>query len=107
MVREAFLLHVRPDKIAEYKEHHRTIWPEMQQALERHGWHNYTLFMRPDGLVFGYVETPEGLETARAGMRTEPVYARWQALMAPLFEPSAALKAGSTSTPLEEVFHLA
>jgi len=35
---------VRPDKIAEYREHHPHVWPEMLEALQRTGWHNYSLF---------------------------------------------------------------
>ena len=58
MERVAFQLKVREDKIEEYKEHHRAVWPEMLDALRRNGWHNYSLFMREDGLLFGYFETP-------------------------------------------------
>ena len=54
MKRIAFLLKVREDKIAEYVKHHESVWPEMLDALRRTGWHNYSLFMRDDGLLFGY-----------------------------------------------------
>ena len=36
-------------------------------ALAETGWHNYSLFLRPDGLLIGYFET-ESLEAAQAGM---------------------------------------
>ena len=54
MQRVGFLLKVKADRIDEYREHHRQVWPEMLAALKRQGWHNYSLFMRPDGLLFGY-----------------------------------------------------
>ena len=41
--------------------------PEMLQALRETGWHNYSLFMREDGMLFGYLETPD-FERARRGM---------------------------------------
>ena len=40
MKRIGFLLKVKPDMIEEYKQHHTAVWPEMQAALSRHGWHN-------------------------------------------------------------------
>ena len=54
--RVGFLLKVKPERLEEYKERHRTVWPEMLEALRETGWHNYSLFLRPDGLLFGYVE---------------------------------------------------
>ncbi len=68
MKRVAFLLKVREDKIEEYKEHHKAVWPEMLDALRRNGWHNYSLFMRDDGLLFGYFKTPESFQAALDGM---------------------------------------
>jgi L-rhamnose mutarotase len=59
MRRVGFLLKVRPDKIEEYKAHHKTVGPEMLDALRRTGWHNYSLFMRGDGLLFGYLDARE------------------------------------------------
>jgi hypothetical protein len=45
----AFFLKVKRDWLDEYKEIHKDVWPEMQQALAEAGWHNYSLFMREDG----------------------------------------------------------
>ena len=57
MPRACFQLQVRPDRIEEYKARHAAVWPEMLRALHRSGWHNYSLFLREDGLLIGYVET--------------------------------------------------
>ncbi len=106
MRRIAFLLKVKPDRMAEYKAHHARVWPEMLDALHRTGWHNYSLFMRPDGLLFGYFETPESFQAALAGMAREEVNARWQAFMAPFFEGLGGQHADEAMIELEEVFHL-
>jgi L-rhamnose mutarotase len=106
MKRVAFLIKVRQDKIDEYKKQHQAVWPEMLDALQRNGWHNYSLFMCTDGLIVGYMETPENLEAARAAMRKEDVYAKWQASMAPLVEPLAEPYPGLRTAELEQVFHL-
>jgi L-rhamnose mutarotase len=106
MRRVGFLLKVRQDKLAEYKAHHQAVWPEMLDALRRTGWHNYSLFMREDGLLFGYFETPESFQTAQEGMAREEVNARWQAFMAPYFENLGGLHPDQSMVELEEVFHL-
>ena len=56
----------------------------MLRALAATGWHNYSLFLRDDGLLIGYLETPS-IEQAKAGMARTEVNARWQAEMAPFF----------------------
>jgi L-rhamnose mutarotase len=106
MKRVGFLLKVKQDKIAEYKEHHKAVWPEMLDALRRHGWHNYSLFMRDDGLLFGYFEAEESLQASLEGMSKEEVNARWQAFMAPYFEALGGRHADEALVELEEVFHL-
>ena len=86
MKRVGFILKVKQEKIEEYKEWHRNVWPEVLDALKRNGWHNYTLFMRPDGLLFGYCEASDSFEASLAGMATEPASLKWQELMKPYFE---------------------
>lgn len=106
MKRIGFLLKVKPEKIAEYKKHHETVWPEMLAALRRHGWHNYSLFMREDGTLFGYFETPASFQDALDGMAGEAINARWQEFMAPYFESPDGAHADTMMVELEEVFHL-
>jgi L-rhamnose mutarotase len=103
MQRVCFLLRVKKERLAEYRERHRSVWPDMLAALRETGWHNYSLFLREDGLLVGYLETPD-FERARAGMASREVNARWQADMAPFFEGVG--KADEQMMPLEEVFHL-
>ena len=104
MQRVAFILKVKQDMIEEYKRRHAHVWPEMLQALRETGWHNYSLFLRPDGLLFGYLETPD-FERAREEMAKRDVNDRWQREMAPFFE-SLSGRPDEAMQPLEEVFHL-
>lgn len=106
MKRYGFMLKVRGDRIEEYKARHREVWPEMLEALRRCGWHNYSLFMAPDGLLFGYFETPDSLEAASRAMAREEVNARWQAEMAPFFENLGGKHADEGLVRLEQVFYL-
>ena len=106
MKRIGFILKVKPDKLDAYKEHHQKVWPEMLEALSKAGWHNYSLFMRDDGLLFGYFETPHSLQEAQAAMARTEVNARWQTMMSPYFEIPPGAHPDQMFVELEEVFHL-
>jgi L-rhamnose mutarotase len=105
MQRVCFILQVRPNRLAEYKDRHQHVWPEMRQALSDTGWSNYSLFLREDGLLVGYVETPD-FEAARAAMQKLEINARWQSEMAGFFMNPPGITADKAMVPLEEVFHL-
>lgn len=106
MKRVGFLLKVKEDKIEEYKKHHEAVWPEMLDALSRTGWQNYSLFMREDGLLFGYFEAADSFQASLDGMAKEEVNAKWQKFMAPYFEGIGGKQADESMIELEEVFHL-
>ena len=103
--RICFVLQVKPERLGEYKQRHRTVWPEMLAALRETGWNNYSLFLREDGLVVGYLET-EDFERAREEMARREVNRSWQREMAEFFIQPAGLLPDQAMEPLEEVFHL-
>ncbi len=105
MQRICFLLKVKKDRLEEYKKRHAAVWPDMLQALRETGWHNYSLFLREDGLLVGYLETPD-FASARAGMAVREVNARWQAQMGEFFEALEGKRPDEGMAPLKEVFHL-
>jgi L-rhamnose mutarotase len=99
--RSAFVLRVRPDKLDQYVEAHRNVWPEMLDALRGAGIRNYTIF-RAGNEVFGYFESDD---LARAGLylSQQEAVTRWQDHMAALLEERPP-DGGPPS--LEEVFRL-
>lgn len=105
MERVCFILQVKKDRLEEYRERHKTVWPEMLDALRETGWTNYSLFLREDGLLVGYLETPD-FEAALRGMALREVNERWQRQMADFFELGGE-HADRSMERLEEVFHLA
>ena len=106
MKRVGFLLRVKAETLEEYKAHHNQVWPEMLEALRRNGWHNYSIFAREDGLLFGYFETPDTLQAAQTAMSGEEINAKWQALMASYFDNLESLQPDQSMRELPEVFHL-
>ncbi len=106
MKRVGFVLKVRQEKLEEYKQHHQHVWPEMLDALRQAGWHRYSLFVRDDGLLFGYFETPDSLEVAQARMAETEVNTKWQEFMAPYFESPNNARPDEMFVELTEIFHL-
>ena len=84
MNRYCFLLQVRPDQLPEYIERHKRVWPDMLAALANAGWHNYSLFVRDDVLLVGYVEAVD-LDAAQQAMEATVVNQRWQEEMSQFF----------------------
>jgi L-rhamnose mutarotase len=100
--RICFTLQVRPDRLEEYRQRHASVWPEMLAALHETGWRDYSLFLREDGLLVGYLLTDD-FDAALAAMDATDVNARWQAEMSEFFvdgRPDRHLRV------LTEVFNL-
>ena len=70
--------------LAEYKRRHEQVWPEMLQALTDTGWRNYSLVLREDGMLIGYLETDD-FEASLRSMAATDVNERWQCEMKPFF----------------------
>jgi L-rhamnose mutarotase len=99
--RQGFVLRVKPERIDEYVEAHRTVWPEMLQALRDAGIRNYTIF-RARNEMFGYFEADD-LGRAAEFLAAQNVSARWQDRMAELLEERVP---DGGPPPLQEVFRL-
>jgi L-rhamnose mutarotase len=99
--RSAFVLRVKRDKIDDYVEAHRNVWPEMLDALRDAGIRNYTIF-RSGNQVFGYFESDD-LAAAVAHLEAQEVSAHWQDAMADLLEERVP---DAGPPPLEEIFRL-
>ena len=103
--RICFLLQVRPERVAEYRARHEAVWPEMRDALRAAGWRNYSLFLRDDGMLVGYLDCDD-FAAARAAMQQTDVNARWQAEMQPFFADLGGLRPDEGFRRLDEIFHL-
>ncbi len=104
--RVGFMLKVKEELLGEYKAHHESVWPAMLDALTRAGWRNYSIFARPDGLLFGYFEAETDFAASLRGMESEDANARWQEFMAPYFEIPQGTRPDQMMVELEEIFHL-
>jgi L-rhamnose mutarotase len=103
--RVCFLLRVKRERLEEYRARHQAVWEPMLAALRESGWRNYSLFLRPDGLLVGYVECDD-FSAAQSAMQRFDVNARWQAEMAPFFDLPPGGAPDTAGERLEEIFHL-
>jgi L-rhamnose mutarotase len=103
--RVCFLGRVRAERLAEYRERHERVWPDMLAALREAGWRNYSLFLTRDGLLVGYLETPD-YQAALDGMARTEVNARWQRDMAPYFTDLDGRPPDQGFRRIDEIFHV-
>jgi L-rhamnose mutarotase len=101
MIRRAFTLRLEPGALAQYKEHHDNIWPELVAEIEKAGIGSMTAFVTGD-TVFYYSEITDADAWDRL-WHTE-VHDRWGELFKPLmaFNDEGIVDAGD----LTEIFHL-
>lgn len=104
MARVGFQLQVDPSRIDEYVERHREVWPRMLDEITASGRRNYTIFLRPDGLLFGYYEVDEP-EASATYLAASAVAADWEAESAGFFTQLDG-RPDQASVALREVFHL-
>jgi L-rhamnose mutarotase len=104
MERIAFRLRLRADRVQEYEEAHRRVWPQLLQLLKDQGIAQYSIFRRGTDLFF-YLHVAD-FERAWNEIQASQVDRRWQREMAPLFEPPTDLAPGERFPMMREVFYL-
>ena len=104
MPRFAFRLRVHEDRIADYDEAHRHVWPELLDVIKAAGISNYSIFRRGTELFF--VMTADDFEASWEEICNSKVNARWQAAMAPLFDRPDRCDPHERFPMMSEVFHL-
>jgi L-rhamnose mutarotase len=103
MVRKAFLMTLRPGHQEEYERRHNPIWSELQQTLQQHGVHHYSIFLnRGTNQLFGYAEIES--EELWQQIATTEICQRWWAYMKDLMLTNEDNSPASVA--LDEVFHL-
>ncbi|MEV8252437.1 L-rhamnose mutarotase [Rhodoglobus sp. NPDC076762] len=105
MTRVCFQLQVRPERLDEYLARHTPVWPRMLEEIEASGRRNYSLFVRPDGMLIGYYET-DSVEASQAYLDHSAIAAEWEAEMAEFFVALDG-RPDQVATTLPEVFNLA
>jgi len=102
-IRTAFKMKLHLEKAGEYERIHNPIWPELAEAIKRHGVSNYSIFLdEANGDLFAYLECED--EAQLASLADEPIVQQWWAGATPLMETNP--DNSPVTWPLREVFHL-
>jgi L-rhamnose mutarotase len=86
-----FTMSVAIEHLESYERMHAQVWPVLLRELERTGWTNYSLFLRDDGLLVGYLETPDW-DAAQQAMASTEVAGRWSREMDRLVVPGSSMR---------------
>jgi L-rhamnose mutarotase len=102
---------IHPERIAEYRELHDHIWPEISGAIKACHIENYSIHLRefPGGAfyLFSYYEyAGTDFEADMARLDAHPKTKEWLALCEPCQLPLANRTGNGVWASLEEVFRL-
>ena len=95
---------IKEEHKEEYKKHHQNVWPEVLNVIRRNGRKNYSIFMTPEGFLFGYFESLDGIEKTLS-IEDQEINKKWQDFMAPYFENIGNNYPEKRIVTLLEVFH--
>ncbi|MEK4236269.1 L-rhamnose mutarotase [Paenibacillus sp. FSL H7-0714] len=106
MTRYGSVIHVKDEKLEEYKSLHASVWPEVLDRLRKCNIKNYSIFYR-DGYLFSYFEyTGDDYTADLAIMAEDPRTQEWWSLTDPCQYPVKSALEGEWWASMDEVFHL-
>ena len=107
MKRMGMVIGVKPERIAEYKQTHASVWPEVLRKIADCNIRNYTIFLRePENLLFAYLEYHgEDWAADAAKMAADPKTQEWWTIHNSMQAPLASRNKGDWWAMAEEVFH--
>jgi L-rhamnose mutarotase len=102
-MRIAFKMKLFEGNVEEYKRRHNPIWPELEEALKKHGVKSYSIFLdKNTNDLFGYAEIEDKKKWDE--IANTDICRKWWDYMAPLMEVNE--DKSPASVELEEVFHI-
>lgn len=107
MQRMAMVIHLKPEKKAEYLRLHAEPWPEILAQISACNIRNYSIFLKePEDILFGYWEYHgQDFAADAARMAADPRTQEWWALTDPCQTPFATAAGGEWWAMMKEVFH--
>ncbi|MGX5682765.1 L-rhamnose mutarotase [Schumannella luteola] len=105
MERVCFTMLVADEHRDTYVRMHAEPWPELITELHRTGWQDYSLFLRDDGVLVGYLESPDW-ESAQREMAAAAVSPRWSVEMDRLVVPGTVMQWPPMAVHLESALGL-
>jgi Uncharacterized conserved protein len=79
MERVSIYFKLKPGTQQEYKKRHDEIWPEMTEALNQAGIHNYSIW-NIENVLFSYFEV-DNFKNSQKILDINPIYNKWRKYM--------------------------
>ena len=106
MQRYGSVIKLRPEKLAEYKELHVNVWPDVLKMIRDCNIRNYSIYYK-DGFLFSYFEYHgEDFATDMKKMAADANTQAWWKLTDPCQQPLETRKEGEWWASMEEFFHI-
>jgi L-rhamnose mutarotase len=103
MIRNAFVMKLKPGFEAEYKKRHDEIWPELSAELKSAGISDYSIFLDPrTGYLFAVQKLTDN--NAAAHLPNTAIVKKWWAYMKDIMDSNP--DNSPVALPLREVFHM-
>jgi L-rhamnose mutarotase len=101
------LIALNPDRIDEYKELHKAVWPEVLDKIRECNITNYSIFLRqPENLLFAYWEyVGKDFAADMQLMAADPNTRRWWDICMPCQKPLESRADREWWATMQEVFH--
>lgn len=108
LMEKVFVVQIKPgeDKLKEYLEYHRAVWPEVERGFEKAGYRQIQL-LRSRHTVVMIIKVPEGADLEAMGKKAEaynPRCAEWNRLMNGYQEGVPGTAPGQTWTAAERFY---
>jgi len=100
------LIGVKAEKLAEYIEIHRAVWPDVLATITKCNIRNYSIFLKDSKLFayYEYVGTDHKADMAK--MAEDPKTQEWWKITDPMQFPLETRAEGEWWATMEEVFHI-
>ncbi len=103
MIRNAFVMKLKPGFEEEYKRRHDEIWPELSEALTRAGISDYSIFLDERTLtLFGVQKLTD--DNTSADLPSLPIMRKWWDYMGDIMDTNP--DHSPVCLPLREMFHM-
>lgn len=108
LTEKVFVVQIKPgaDKLKEYLDYHRAVWPEVEQGFEQAGYRQIRL-LRSAHTVVMIIKVPDGADLEAMGKKAEAYNKRcaeWNRLMAGYQEGVPGTAPGQTWTAAEPFY---
>lgn len=105
MQRYGSVIKLKPEKLAEYKQLHANVWPEVLKMIRECNIRNYSIYFK-DGFLFSYFEYQgNDFNGDMKKMAADPRTQAWWKLTDPCQEPLETRQPGEWWASMEEFFH--